>query len=1010
MVHRDLRPLFVSEGYAQVHGFDSVDKILELESLESLYAGQAKPQLFGLEKARRDGHPTAEIFEYDGRARDGRVIPLLCSASLVDWDGALAIQQTVTDLSDIRTSRRSLETRLQKLDHQVQLRTEELGNLRDLMFADTSMRERFENASGHSEQRLRAVADHVPADITLKDLDGRYILVNREFVRKMGVSESEILNKTATDVFVKKRAELYDRVERDVIQSNRVIMVEEALDDGSIHDLIKFPIFDLAGEINGIGSIGIEVTENRTAQERMRESETRYRALFEQTPIGLWEEDWSGAKELLDQLASHERENLLGYFEDHPAFLQKLASRIKVINVNQTTLDLYSSVNREQLLLDINQDLRDTPSPKLAERLAAFASGARRSSTEGWESRFSGGVYFLRITMAIPDGHENDWSLVIGSAQDFTDRNLAREKEQAYANLLENIRRLQSDYIAEVPEPSVFDGLVSRLLALTDSEFGFIGKVLINHDATPYLEIQAVSKTTRFGGGGIDADIARRLELHNQDTLFAHAIATGKPVISNQPAEDWGADTMLSESLRFRSFLAVPLYRGDELVGLAGFADRPTGYDQSLVDFLDPLLTTAAHIIDAYRSSAQRQRAEKGKTLLAAQLRQSQKMEAVGHLTGGIAHDFNNILASVLGYAGLAHDRSRRNGDEKVSRYLQEVVRAGERARDLVGQMLTFSRSGSGDPRPLNLTLDLEEEIRMLRATFPSTVGLQLLVADTDIPNVICDPVHLYQAVMNVCINARDAIQEKGSIIVSLTRTDVGPKHCDACRQQFSGDFVEITVSDTGVGISDQVRQRVFDPFFTTKDVGKGSGMGLSVVHGIIHQYQGHIVLESSPGAGTLVRMFVPPAPETAYEAQSVKPGKTSLDSAVERGRILVVDDEPSVAAFLGELLELRGYSVQTLTSSREAWSWLSKHADTIDLLVTDQTMPDLTGKELIEKARVLNRDLPVVICTGYSEQVDRHLVESWTNSAYLEKPIQIDRLLRSIKDLISSTAKEGLE
>ena len=323
MVHRDLHPLFVSEGYAQVHGFDSVDEILELESLENLYAGQAKPQLLGLEKARRDGHPPPEIFEYDGRARDGRVIPLLCSASLVEWDGTPAIQQTVTDLRDIRSSRRSLETRLQKLDHQVRLRTEELGNLRDLMFEDTSMRERFENAYWHSEQRLRAVADHVPADITLKDLNGRYILVNREFERKMGVSESEILNKTAADVFVKKRAELYDRVERDVIQSNQVIMVEEALDDGSIHDLIKFPIFNPAGEINGIGSIGIEVTENRTAQERVRESETRYRALFEQTPIGLWEEDWSGAKELIDQLASHERENLLDYFEDHPAFLEK---------------------------------------------------------------------------------------------------------------------------------------------------------------------------------------------------------------------------------------------------------------------------------------------------------------------------------------------------------------------------------------------------------------------------------------------------------------------------------------------------------------------------------------------------------------------------------------------------------------------------------------------------------------------------------------------------------------
>ena len=826
MVHRDLRPLFVSDGYARIHGFESVGEVLALESLESLHAGQARPQLLALEKARRDGDEPPTSFEYDGRARDGRVIPLLCSASLVDWHGTPAIQQTVTDLSEIRTSRGALETSLQELNHQVRSRTEELGNLRDLMFADTSIRERFETAFGYSEQRLRAAVDHVPADITLKNLDGQYILVNKEFERKMGVTEYEILGKTSADVFAKKHYELYDRTESEVVKTGRLVVVEEALDDGSIHDLIKFPIFDPGGKLTGVGGIGIEVTESRNAEDRVKQSETRYRTLFDQTPIGLWEENWSGAKELIDQLTSDQRDNLLDYCQNHPAFLAEAASRIRIINVNQTILELYSSTNREQLILDINQELRGNPSPGFAKRLAAFARGARRASSEGWEPRFAGGTYFVRITMALPYGHEGDWSLVIGSAQDFTERNVARDKEQAYANLLENIRRLQSDYIAEVPEPSVFEGLLNRLLALTDSEFGFIGNVLMNDDSTPYVEIQAVYESVSPRDGSVDTGIARRLELHNQDTLFGLAISTGKPVISNHPTDGLVPSTLLSPNLQLTSFLCIPLFRGEELVGLAGFANRPDGYHQSLVEYLDPLLTTTAHIIDAYRNSARRQRAEKEKNQLAAQLRQSQKMEAVGHLTGGIAHDFNNILASVLGYAGLAHDRSRRGGDEKLSRYLQEVVRAGERARDLVGQMLTFSRSGSGNPRPLNLTHDLEEAIRMLRATFPTTVGLQLHVADGDIPNVIFDPVHLYQAVMNLCINARDAIQEKGSIMVSLARTVVGPKHCDACRQQFSGDFVEITVSDTGVGISDQLRQRVFDPFFTTKDVGKAAVWG----------------------------------------------------------------------------------------------------------------------------------------------------------------------------------------
>ena len=600
-------------------------------------------------------------------------------------------------------------------------------------------------------------------------------------------------------------------------------------------------------------------------------------------------------------------------------------------------------------------------------------------------------------------GHEGDWSLVVGSAEDFTARKEAQEKQLAYANLLDNIRLLQSDYIAEVPASSVFEQLLSRLLSLTDSNYGFIGEVVYSDDGTPYLKPQALTNMTSVS----DGDMSGRLGANNQDALFARAMSTGEPVFSNPNPRP--LDESTAQSPWFSCFLAVPLFRGDELVGVAGLANRPGGYDQSLLEFLDPLLATAAHIIDGYRNANRRQRAEAEKIQLAAQLRQSQKMEAVGHLTGGIAHDFNNILASVLGFAGLAHDRSARTSDEKLTRYMREVLRAGERERDLVGQMLTFSRSGSGDPRPLDLSHDLEATVRMLRATFPTTVGLQLQIADSDIPNVICDPVHLYQAVMNVCINARDAIQEKGSIVVSLTRTDVGEKHCDACREQFSGDFVEITVSDTGAGISEQVRQRVFDPFYTTKDVGKGTGMGLSVVHGIIHQYHGHIVLESNPGAGTLVRMFMPATAEASYNIEQIRPDLTKTDIPVERGYILIVDDEPSVASFLGELLGLRGYSVQTLTSGREAWTLLSKHPSSIDLLITDQTMPDMTGKELVENVRSLNQTLPVIICTGYSEQINQQIVDAWGYSNYLEKPIQIDQLLRSIKQLMPRSDKDGL-
>ena len=256
---------------------------------------------------------------------------------------------------------------------------------------------------------------------------------------------------------------------------------------------------------------------------------------------------------------------------------------------------------------------------------------------------------------------------------------------------------------------------------------------------------------------------------------------------------------------------------------------------------------------------------------LYAQLQQAQKMEAIGLLTGGIAHDFNNMLASIMGFTQLAMDLSEDLGNDKLNEYLQEVNQAGERARDLIAQMLSFSRrNAEKELLPLKLAILIKEVVSMLRPMLPSSIGINYKV-EGDIPMVKADPVKIHQVLMNLCINARDAIDGHGRIDLYLRLGHMDKAICSSCHNSINGEFVEIAIVDNGPGIKKSHLNKIFDPFFTTKEVGKGTGMGLSVVHGIMHDHLGHIVLESRSAKGTTFRLLFPPADADEAETEQAK-------------------------------------------------------------------------------------------------------------------------------------------
>jgi PAS domain S-box-containing protein len=412
------------------------------------------------------------------------------------------------------------------------------------------------------------------------------------------------------------------------------------------------------------------------------------------------------------------------------------------------------------------------------------------------------------------------------------------------------------------------------------------------------------------------------------------------------------------------------------------------------------------HVLYAVRDMTERHEAERQRAALEAQLRQAQKMEAIGQLTGGIAHDFNNILTSVLGYLVLGQERAQAIGDATLVRQLGQAQVAAQRARDLIAQMLAFARRQRGERRVMALPGLVRQSLQLLRPTLPATVALDTRALDAlpahGLPPVRADAVQLEQVLFNLCINARDATQGGGVIRLGLGLARGEGLHCTSCgRALGSGPWVELAVADSGSGIAPEVLRRMFEPFFSTKEVGRGSGMGLAMVHGIVHEHEGHVIVETALGAGTTFRVLIPAA-EPGETAEAALPGNPRAERPALAGRVLLVEDEAMVGDFMAELLDGCGLQVVLLRDPLAALAWLEDGAHAADLLVTDQTMPHMTGLELARRARALRPGLAVIVYTGNTESLDEAMLERAGVRELLRKPVDPDALRAALQQALA--------
>ena len=490
------------------------------------------------------------------------------------------------------------------------------------------------------------------------------------------------------------------------------------------------------------------------------------------------------------------------------------------------------------------------------------------------------------------------------------------------------------------------------------------------------------------------------------ECLCGIAVCENRPVYSLDIHTDFRCTMDECKRAGLTSFAAIPLNSGTEILGILGLAastSRDFGAQGSFLEALANELSIGLkksllyvqlqeHALELQASIEQIKAAEAERLGLVTQLQQAQKMEAIGALAGGIAHDFNNILSAILGYTelGLSHALE----DPTIRHYLEQILGAGLRAKDLVQQILTFSRQCEKEVSPVRISTVAKEALKLLRASLPSTIEIRQNIQSDLV--IMADPTNIHQVIMNLCTNAAHSMRKKGGILeISVTDAIVDSEFAKDHAGLVPGSYLKLVVSDTGQGMSKFIQDRIFDPFFTTKKKGEGTGLGLSVVHGIIKALNGHIIVNSTPGKGASFEILLPASfqsgAEEAREQELLPTGKE---------HILLVDDERMLVAVNTNILESLGYEVTGVTDALEALEMFRSQPDRFDIVITDMTMPQMTGDILAKALLKIRPELPVILCTGFSSSLNTKNLADTGIRALLYKPV----LKRQIAETIRRT------
>jgi len=879
------------------------------------------------------------------------------------------------------------------------------------------------------EQKYRAIFDGSVDSMVLWSQELRTVDVNQAFLRMTGMTREQVIDRHWTErPDAQDMQRLIGYIEA-ALQGRETQAVEPVMraDGGSFHIELRYLPVRLGNTPYVLG-VGRDVSERIVSERALRASEAQYRGIFNASAdaLVLRAADFS----IVDANATYER--MSGY---------RLAEVLGVDRVLANPPEVAATIRRlhEQALAGepirletelvrrdgerYDLELRGVPILHHGEPHVLYigrdmtqskrAERALRNSEEQYRAIFNASADALVVRDAdyravdvnpaylCMSGYSRDEVLSAATVLTQPDTALRQRHREQHAAILAGqpvrfeapgVRKDGSDFYLEVNGmPVTYRGEPHVLYAARD--------ITERKAAADALRMREQQYRAIFDGSADamvlwDSDI-RFVDVNRAYTQmygFSHDEVIGKTLDSRLPP-----DLVAQRSACIRAALAGK----ESLLETTTLRKNGESFDVEL-RYLPIVHLGKPHVLAIARDITERRAAEVERERLEAQLRQAQKMEAIGQLTGGIAHDFNNILTSVIGYLVLGQERADILGDAKLQRQLGQAHIAAQRARELIAQMLAFARRQRSQRRALALGPLVDQTLQLLRATLPSSVSLDFAAPPStggDELYVAVDAVHLEQVLFNLCINARDAITGSGWIRVRLGRNG-GEWTCASCRAHVdAGRWVELSVADSGSGIAPDLVERIFEPFTSSKEVGRGSGMGLAMVHGIVHDHGGHVLVETSPGAGSVFRVLLPPASGAevdARDATAVAAGGEPLCA-----RVMVVDDETMVGNFMVELLSGWGLEVVLHRSPLQALDWLGDPSQPLDLLVTDQTMPQLDGLQLAQRASALRPGLPVLLYTGNADGIDDAEAKRHGVWGVLRKPVDNEALHALMKSCL---------
>ncbi len=572
--------------------------------------------------------------------------------------------------------------------------------------------------------------------------------------------------------------------------------------------------------------------------------------------------------------------------------------------------------------------------------------------------------------------------------QEVRERTEAQKSLQNELQINEALTSLSKALLDTSNIGDIADLVLDKAQKLTRSEHGFVSaldqKTGKNIYYPPSKMLDDQCHTQNFH----DNKVFPGISVENNGSLQGHSLINSKTFFTNNLTTPEDRQKMPEGHIPIRCFLSVPVVVDAKIAGQISLANAPGDYTEKDAEVIERLGNLYAIAISRSRNMQE-------KEILSDALRQAQKMEAIGTLAGGIAHDFNNILMPILGYSEIIQSTSER--DSETAKDIEQVIKAALRASNLVKQILTFSRQKEHERQNFELHLIAQEALKLLRASIPTTIDFKLQIGAKG-STVVADATQLHQVIMNLCTNAFHAMQESGGTLSVSLKPEVLPVGELAKKLDLKpGDYLCLEVSDTGIGMEPETIERIYEPYFSTKVEGRGTGLGLSVVHGIIKAHGGAISVSSEPGKGSTFTVYLP---ESSADQIPAVPADQEQTQSLPRGneRILLVDDEQAIINLETQLLKKLGYQVSATTDSRQALEMLRSTPETFDLLVTDMTMPHLNGVELAKAALDIRHEMPIILCTGYSELITKERALQSGISAYLEKPIVAKKFISAIR------------